>query len=116
MRLENMLDEMRRLNRQKAHEAAAIKDLIMEKGHIANAPGRTESGSGAQRVLRRALDGVRRDTALSVCCLRRQRSMEKPPNLVRVEGIRGDCQELNAGQQGLGGEGLGGLGPRRAQP
>ena len=27
--------------------------------------------------------------------------MEKPPNLVRVEGIRGYCQELNAGQ-GLG--------------
>ena len=41
------------------------------------------------------------DTALSVCCLRRQRRMEKPPNLVRVEGIRGYCQELNAGQ-GLG--------------
>ena len=27
--------------------------------------------------------------------------MEKPPNLIRVEGIRGFCQELNAGQ-GLG--------------
>ena len=32
---------------------------------------------------------------------RRQRVMEKPANLVRVEGIRGFCQELNAGQ-GLG--------------
>eukprot|EP01045_Picozoa_sp_COSAG04_P011821 COSAG04_NODE_773_length_10423_cov_33.575165_8_plen_652_part_00 len=31
MRLENKFDEVRRLNRQKEHEAAAMEDLIMEK-------------------------------------------------------------------------------------